>query len=101
MDLVRQDYPSNSGMLGSKSVVVALYVGKMYPTRGKQYLDYASRDDVTHLMDRRYLPSNEPIWTCRVWVKRVLDIAEQHRYIDLPASLGKSRYRAHITLNQY
>lgn len=100
MDLYRQDYPTNSGMLYSKSVVVALYVCQIDPTRGKQYLDYASGDDVTHLMDKRYLPSNEPIWSCRVWAKRVLDIAQQNRYIELPATLGKLRYGP-ITLNQY
>ncbi|KAJ4391474.1 hypothetical protein N0V93_005091 [Gnomoniopsis smithogilvyi] len=89
MDLYRQSFTSSSGMLQSRTVVVALYVGQMDPKMGKQHLDYASRDDLTHLMDKRYLPSNEPIWTCRIWAKTVLSIAHQNRYIQLPADLNR------------
>lgn len=67
---------------------------------GKQHLDYATRDDVTHLMDTRYLPSNEPIWSCRVWAKNVLETARQNRFIELPATLGKSK-SGPIILKQY
>lgn len=89
MDLYSQKYATNSGMLFSKSVVVALWVGQIDPNMGKQHFDYASRDDVTHLMDKRYLPSNEPIWTCRVWAKTILDTAHRNRFIRLPATLGE------------
>lgn len=73
-------------MLHSTSVVVALYVGQMDLKTGKAHLDYESRDDVTHLMDRRWLPNNEPVWTCRVWAKRVLNVAYQYHYIQLPTT---------------
>lgn len=75
-------------MLFSQLVVVALYVGQLSPGATKEHFDYAFRDDGTHLMDKRYLPSNEPIWTCRVWAKRVLEVAQQNGYIRLPGTFG-------------
>lgn len=73
-------------MLRSKSVVVALYIGQVSEAK----LEWASQDAVTHLMDRRYLPTGEPQWTCRVWVKTVLARAAQgNQSMILPASLGK------------
>lgn len=100
MDLYSQKYSSSSGMLFSKSVVVALFVGELAPGKTREYFEHAIRDDVTHLMDKRYLPENEPIWTCRVWAKKVLEIAQQIGCIRLPATLRKFRYVPVVT-SQY
>lgn len=97
LDLFRQTYPTRSGMLHSQSVVVALYVGPI----AENCLDWASRDDVTHLMDPRYLPRGEPQWTCRVWVKTVLEMAERQRYIRLPAGLDRIELSALATADQH
>lgn len=39
-------------------------------------------------MDTRYLPRGERQWTCRVWVKQLLKLLHDNRYIQLPWSLG-------------
>lgn len=90
MDLYREDYNTNSGMLLSKTVVTALYLCEVDPIKGQQHFDYASKDELTHLMNVAKLPKNEPRWTCRVWAKRVLEIASDKHWISLPALLGKS-----------
>lgn len=41
-----------------------------------------------HLMDPRYLPQGENEWTCRVWVKEVLNSLHKYRYIELPMDVG-------------
>ncbi|ROV92533.1 hypothetical protein VSDG_06699 [Cytospora chrysosperma] len=98
LDLVRQTYPTRSGMLHSQSVVVALYVGPI----AENCLDWASRDEVTHLMDPRYpIPRGEPRWTCRVWVKTVLEMAEHQRYIRLPAKLDWIELSALATADRH
>ncbi|ATY61874.1 hypothetical protein A9K55_007913 [Cordyceps militaris] len=41
------------------------------------------------LMDPRYLPRNEPLWTCRVWVKEVLASLEANGLTQLPVSVDR------------
>ncbi|KAI0161247.1 hypothetical protein GGR57DRAFT_454085 [Xylariaceae sp. FL1272] len=40
-----------------------------------------------HLMDPKYLPSGEPQWTCRVWVKEVLRMLQIAKVLILPCSI--------------
>ena len=86
LDLVRESYPTDSGMLQSRMVVVALYIGQVSEAR----LEWASQDAITHLMERRHLPRGEPQWTCRVWVKTVLaKVAQDNQSKTLTKDLGK------------
>ncbi|KAL7627722.1 hypothetical protein AAE478_001917 [Parahypoxylon ruwenzoriense] len=39
------------------------------------------------LMDPRYLPQGESRWTCRVWIKEVLNSLHRNRYIHLPSGV--------------
>jgi len=50
-------------------------------------LDQCARS--VRLMDPKYLPRGERQWTCRVWVKEVLGVLHQNKYISLPADLSK------------
>jgi hypothetical protein len=45
--------------------------------------------DHVGLMDKRYLPIGEPQWTCRVFVKQVLQRLHDKGHIILPMSISK------------
>ncbi|KAI1160385.1 hypothetical protein F5B18DRAFT_507709 [Nemania serpens] len=64
-------------------MVVVLKIGSSISFRA---LDaYASS---VHLMDPRYLPRGEIQWTCRVWVKEVLNLLHNAQLISLPCNLS-------------
>lgn len=60
---------------------------KIADSPGAQVVDAAA--DAVGLMDRRYLPSSEPQWTCRVFVKQVLQRLHNKRHIELPMDVGE------------
>lgn len=85
LNLYRESYPTRSGMLQSRTVVVTLYVGRI----GRTQLEDATRDSVTGLMKKEALPPGERRWTCRVWVMVVLAKAISMRFMKPPDELGK------------
>jgi hypothetical protein len=79
---------SVSNPMKSKTMVACL---KIASSPDPKALDAVAKS--IHLMDRRYLPANEPQWTCRVWVKELLSKLHDKRYIVLPMGVdGIERY---------
>ncbi|KAH8752981.1 hypothetical protein F5883DRAFT_651138 [Diaporthe sp. PMI_573] len=98
LDLVRESYPTDSGMLQSRMVVAALYIGQVSEAR----LEWASQDAVTYLMERRHLPRGEPQWTCRIWVKTVLaKVAEDNQSKTLTEDLARIELAALATADKH
>lgn len=72
-----------SNPLKSKTMVACL---KIASSPGAQVVDEAAGQ--VGLMDRRYLPRGEQQWTCRVFVKQVLQKLRDKRHIVLPKGVG-------------
>ncbi|KAK3682891.1 hypothetical protein B0T22DRAFT_484909 [Podospora appendiculata] len=68
----------------SKSMVVCTKVADLADRRAFEACASSFR-----LMDHRYLPREEPQWTCRVWVKEVLLTLDRCRYIALPLTIDE------------
>ncbi|KAK4466048.1 hypothetical protein QBC42DRAFT_259892 [Cladorrhinum samala] len=82
LDLYQEVRPV-SNPLKSGSMVVVL---KIAQSLSIEALDQCARS--VRLMDPKYLPRGERQWTCRVWVKEVLGVLHQNKYISLPADLN-------------
>lgn len=94
MDLYRESFLTDSGMLNTKNpaTVAALHIGSVTQEQFKQ----ACADDETGLPDKKSkkIPLGEKEWTCDLWLLRVLELLERGEngvnWITLPADLSKS-----------
>ncbi|KAK4222192.1 hypothetical protein QBC38DRAFT_401978 [Podospora fimiseda] len=89
LDLMKETRPT-SDPLKSGTLVCVLKIGS---SPGKENIErFADRKyndkSYVHLMDPRYLPHGEQEWTCRVWVKEVLNAMANNRVMKLPADVN-------------
>ncbi len=78
-----EDVRPVSNPLRSGTMVVVLRIAH---SPGMDAIEFCAK--TVCLMDRRYLPSGESQWTCRVWVKEVLGALQKLGYFQLPSDLG-------------
>jgi hypothetical protein len=80
----------------SKSMVVALQISSLSSVR-----TLIRCAESVPLMDRRRLPGGERMWTCRVWVKEVLNVLHKNNFIRLPMSTNSIERHCQYTADTY
>ncbi|TFY52226.1 hypothetical protein EVJ58_g10133 [Rhodofomes roseus] len=78
----------------SKTMVVAL---KIADSPGPNILQHFTSTNVVHLMHPGSLPVGEDFWTCRVWVKEVLQKLNKSGHIRLPTDIDTIQRRCQFT----